>query len=166
MFWYSHWPHLSTCPPNTAARHTSPARMTRNWFERQFVGGPECRPLLPKDIGQFEAWSGHWLLLGHRRQNRPAGFAFQPVQRADGAADQLGRNRRVARRRVDLVVTEKYLNDAYVGSVLQKVRRETVAQGVGRNFFFAQTAAQPEFAAGLLERQALRCLPLRQEGNR
>ena len=52
------------------------------------------------------------------------------VERALSRPDRMSGDLRVARRRRQVVVAEQNLNDPDVGSVLQKMRREAVAQRV------------------------------------
>src|ERR1700693_718148 len=60
-------------------------------------------------------------------------FQAQTIERALGRADRMGRDLRVARRRRQIVVAEQNLDDPDVGSVLQQMRREAVAQRMQSN---------------------------------
>jgi hypothetical protein len=55
-------------------------------------------------------------------------FQGHTIERALGRADRMGRDLRVARRRRQIVVAEQNLDDPDVGSVLQQMRREAMAQ--------------------------------------
>ena len=59
----------------------------------------------------------------------------QAVERALRRPDRIGGDLRVARRRRQIVVPEQNLDDPDVGSVLEKMRREAVAQRVQRDAF-------------------------------
>lgn len=66
----------------------------------------------------------------HRVSTRRRHFQCQTIERALRRPDRMGRDLRVARRRRQIVVAEQNLNDPDVGSVLKKMRRETVTQRV------------------------------------
>src|SRR5712672_2454663 len=72
--------------------------------------GPLCRRLV------FPALPG---LLARLRQ---------PVERALDASNHAGGDARIARCRIQLVVTQKRLDDSNIGTALEQVRREAVAQ--------------------------------------
>ena len=55
---------------------------------------------------------------------------FQPIQRADRAGHDLWRDLRVVGCGVDLAVTQQNLNDAQIGSLLEKNSQES---GSGRS---------------------------------
>jgi hypothetical protein len=59
----------------------------------------------------------------------------QIVQRASDLAYHLGRHVRVNLGCLDALVPEQFLNGAYVGSILKKVRGERVPKGVHRGAF-------------------------------
>src|SRR3984885_7572269 len=83
----------------------------------------------------------------HGRLTGRSDFQSQTIERALGRADRMGRDLRVARRRRQIVVAEQNLDDPDVGSVLQQMRREAVAQRMQSN-----TLRQP--AALTADRQA------------
>ena len=92
-------------------------------------GLPVGGAVLSKDVGQLQGW---------RRHGRSAGFGAwpglwalpEPVERADGVGDGVGRDRGIARGGIDPAVAEQHLNDAEIGAVFQQVGGEAVAQGV------------------------------------
>src|SRR3982074_3090801 len=63
---------------------------------------------------------------------RPARLAQQVEWALDGR-DHAGGHARVARRRVELVVTEESLNDADIGPTFEQMGRKTVAQRMQRH---------------------------------
>ena len=69
----------------------------------------------------------------HGRLTGRSDFQAQTIERALGRADRMGRDLRVARRRRQIVVAEQNLDDPDVGSVLQQMRREAVAQRMQSN---------------------------------
>ena len=69
----------------------------------------------------------------HRRLTGRSDFQSQTIEPALGRADRMGRDLRVARRRRQIVVAEQNLDDPDVGSVLQQMRREAVAQRMQSN---------------------------------
>jgi hypothetical protein len=60
-------------------------------------------------------------------------FQRQAIERALCRADRTGRDLGVARCRRQIIVTEQNLDDPDVGSVLQEMGREAVAQRVHRH---------------------------------
>jgi hypothetical protein len=54
----------------------------------------------------------------------------QPVERTDDRAQQVGGDMRVARRRVQLGVTQQNLDHTHISMVLHQMRREGVPQRV------------------------------------
>ena len=78
-----------------------------------------------QNVGEFEANAGP--VPGHRRSTRWNDIQRQTIERALGRTDRMGGDLGVARRRRKIVVAEQDLDDPDVGSVLQKMRRETVA---------------------------------------
>src|SRR5664279_2597488 len=79
--------------------------------------------------------SGKVLLLAF------TGLATQVVERADSGGHHLWAHLGVTRGGLDAAVAEQDLDDAHVGTVLQKVGAETVAQGVdGDAFAYARRA--------------------------
>src|SRR5258706_2519302 len=77
--------------------------------------GPLCRRLV------FPALPG---LLARLRQ---------PVEWALDASNHAGGDARIARCRIQLVVTQKRLDDSNIGTALEQVRREAVAQSMQRH---------------------------------
>jgi hypothetical protein len=69
----------------------------------------------------------------HGRLTGRSDFQSQTIEPALGRADRMGRDLRVARRRRQIVVAEQNLDDPDVGSVLQQMRREAVAQRMQSN---------------------------------
>src|ERR1700687_5039243 len=59
-------------------------------------------------------------------------FQRQTIEWALRRADRMGRDLRIARRRRQIVVAEQDLNDPDVGSVLQEMGREAMAQRMSR----------------------------------
>ena len=57
----------------------------------------------------------------------------QAIERALRRPDRMGGDLRIARRRRQIIVPEQDLDDPDVGSVLQKMHREAVAQRVQRD---------------------------------
>ncbi len=57
----------------------------------------------------------------------------QPVKRALDAGDQAGCDARVARRRVQFVVTQQCLDDSDISVVFEQVGREAVPQRMQRH---------------------------------
>src|SRR5258706_1921007 len=57
----------------------------------------------------------------------------QPVERALDASNHAGGDARIARCRIQLVVTQKRLDDSNIGTALEQVRREAVAQSMERH---------------------------------
>ena len=78
-----------------------------------------------QNVGEFEANAGP--IPGHRYSTRRNDIQRQTIERALGRTDRMGGDLRIARRRRKIVVAEQDLDDPDVGSVLQKMRRETVA---------------------------------------
>src|ERR1700674_5904657 len=102
------------------------------------VGSAPRRPVVAEDIRDLQLWARHdrgWL---RRRLVLPAFLGLlvrlrQQVERALDAGDHPGGNTGVARRRVQLVVTQKRLDFTNIGTVLEQVGREAVAQRVQRH---------------------------------
>ena len=84
-----------------------------------------------QNVGDLEANARP--VPGHGRSTGRRDLQGQAIERALGRADRMGRDLRVARRRRQIVVAEQDLDDPDVGSVLQKMRREAVAQRVQRD---------------------------------
>src|SRR5258708_21096718 len=57
----------------------------------------------------------------------------QPVERALDASNHAGGDARIARCRIQLVVTQKRLDDSNISTALEQVRREAVAQSMQRH---------------------------------
>ena len=103
------------------------------------VGSPPRRPVVAEDIRDLQRWTGHdrsavtpsagpfRLFLGFLRRPR------QPVERALDAGDHAGGDARVARRRVQFVVTQERLDDSDIGVALKQVGRKAVAQRMQRH---------------------------------
>src|SRR5712691_3885301 len=94
-------------PPRGRGRYPRPPALDGTWPLRRWL----VFPALPG------------LLAGLRQQ----------VERALDAGDHAGGDTRVARRRVQFVVTQKRLDDSNIGAALEQMGREAVAQRVQRH---------------------------------
>ena len=93
------------------------------------------------------------LQAGRQESRRSGGrhpLQRQPVERALGSPDQPARDLRVARRRRQVGMSEQDLDDADVGTALQKMRGEAVAQRVHRHAL-GQAGRGASRAAGRME---------------
>ena len=83
------------------------------------------------DLLQGSSGAGHGRrrALYHRRRD----LQGQAIERALRRADRMGRDLCIARRRRQIVVAEQNLDDPDVGSVLQQMRREAMAQRMQSN---------------------------------
>src|SRR5713101_2385648 len=96
-------------PPRGRGRYPRPPALDGTWPLRRWL-------VFPALLG---------LLAGLRQQ----------VERAFDAGDHAGGDARVARRRVQFVVTQERLDDADIGVALEQVGREAVAQRMQRHAF-------------------------------
>src|SRR6476619_90657 len=129
----------ATWPPSAAVRQRSMAAITFNWsrltcpalarrhaapWSRKISAtsnaGRDTAPALRRQR-VFLALLG---LLARLRQQ---------VERALDAGDHAGGDTRVARRRLQLVVTQQRLDNSNIGAALEQVGREAVAQRVQRH---------------------------------
>ena len=116
------------------------------------VGMTPRRAVVAEDIRDFQRWTRHdcWLGDGSRFTPWPClPVGLNVFERAFDTCDHAGRNPRVARRRLQLVVAQKRLNDADIGAAFQKMRCEGVTERMQ--------------AHGLLDAGGLGCL-LKQAG--
>ena len=105
-------------PQMAGVRQTIGVAMpTQNIGHLEAGAGPVSAPAMPHRCGQ------------------PGGndLQGQTIERAPRRPDRVGCDLRVARGRRQIVVPEQDLNDPDVGPVLQKMRREAVAQRVQRD---------------------------------
>jgi len=84
------------------------------------VGIAPCGPVAAEDVRDLQTWPGH--ADGSRRRS---GYSLwneprEPVQRAHDFANDVGRHLGVARRRVQLGVSEQDLNHANVNVLLHR----------------------------------------------
>src|ERR1700692_4462387 len=152
------WAHFSqrpTCPPSAAVRQRSIALMTFNWprltwpalarrhaapWSRKISAtskaGRDMAPLCRRLV--FAALPG---LLARLRQQ---------VERALDAGDHAGGDARVARRRIQFVVTKQRLDDSDIGTAIEQMSCKAVPKRVqchglldsGRIGRFVEQAAQ------------------------
>ena len=84
------------------------------------VGIAPCGPVAAEDVRDLQTWPGHADALrrrsGYSLWNEPR----EPVQRAHDFANDVGRHLGVARRRVQLGVSEQDLNHANVNVLLHR----------------------------------------------
>jgi hypothetical protein len=83
------------------------------------LGIAPCGPVAAEDVRDLQTWPGH---AGGLR--RPSDYFLwderrKPVQRAHDLANEVGGHLGVARRRVELGMTEQHLNHANVDVLLQ-----------------------------------------------
>src|SRR6202045_3624621 len=120
----------ATCPPSATVRQRSIALMT-------FI----CRHAAPwsRKISATSK-AGRGMAVGRSSRlrclsslpGRPARLAQQVEWALDGG-DHAGGHARVARCRLELVVTEESLNDADIGPTFEQMGRKTVAQRMQRH---------------------------------
>ena len=95
------------------------------------IGLAPCRSMAAEDIRDLQRWTGHGREPLCRRLVFPAlgllARLRQPVERALDASNHAGGDARIARCRIQLVVTQKRLDDSNIGTALEQVRREAVA---------------------------------------
>src|SRR5216683_5118827 len=140
------WAHVSfsqrpTWPPSAAVRQRSIADMTFIW-PRLTWPALAWRHAAPwsRKIAATSSNGRAWPLCGRLVFAAPP-FGFlglltrlrQPVKRALDAGDQAGCDARVARRRVQFVVTQQCLDDSDISVVFEQVGREAVPQRMQRH---------------------------------
>jgi hypothetical protein len=110
------------------------------------IGAPPRCSVVAEDIRDLQRWTAHGRGLLRRRLLLPAlpGLLVWPrrqVERALDAGDHAGGDAGAARRRVQFVVTQKHLDLANIGTVLQQVDREAVAQRCSATAFLIPAAS-------------------------
>jgi hypothetical protein len=88
------------------------------------VGLPPRRPVVAEDIRDLQRWPGHGRRALRRRPFFPAlarllASLRQEIERALDAGNHAGGDARVARRGVQVIVTQKCLNDSDIGATLK-----------------------------------------------
>src|SRR6516164_6475650 len=96
------------------------------------IGATPRRPMAAEYLRDLQLWAGHDRRSLGRRRFHPAFLGLlarprQQVERALDAGDHAGGDTGVARRRVQLVVTEKRLDLTNIDPVLEQVGREAVS---------------------------------------
>src|SRR5258708_37700677 len=117
------------CPPSAAVRHVSMADITFSWARlicpagaaRQ--AGPAARKTSAPSSGGRIAYSAVRALSLHQQ--------LEVLERTGYRADRLRRDTGIKRRRVELGMSQKDLNNPDVDVLLQKMRGEAVTQGMG-----------------------------------
>ena len=122
------------------------AMLMQGQFMRLPVGGA----VLPEDVGQLQGWRRHGRSAGDLAFGLSLGLP-EPVKRADGFGDGVGRDGRITRGGIDPAMAEQRLNDAQIRAVFQHVGGETVAEGVDGDAFVEARRAR-RFPAGGLQR--------------
>ena len=95
------------------------------------VGPAPRRPVVAQDIRDLQRWTGHGRRPLRRRLILPILLRSlarprQPVERALDLGDHAGGDARVARRRIQFVVTQQRLDDSDISIVLEQMGREAV----------------------------------------
>src|SRR4030081_2438116 len=129
----------ATCPPSATVRQRSIALMTFIWSRLTWPAlarrhaVPWARKISATSrAGRDMAGRSSRLRRLASLPGRPARLAQQVEWALDGR-DHAGGHARVARRRVELVVTEESLNDADIGPTFEQMGRKTVAQRMQRH---------------------------------
>src|SRR4029077_13544330 len=128
----------ATCPPSATVRQRSIALMT--FWSRLTWPALARRHAVPwsrkisatSKAGRDMAGRSSRLRRLASLPGRPARLAQQVEWALDGR-DHAGGHARVARCRVELVVTEESLNDADIGPTFEQMGRKTVAQRMQRH---------------------------------
>src|SRR5260221_1968248 len=126
------WPqssHPSMCPPSAEVRQVSMADITFSWARlirpacaaRQ--AGPTARKTSATSNDGRIAYSAARALSLHQQ--------LEVLERTGYRADRLRRDTGIKRRRVELGMSQKDLNNPDVDVLLQKMRGEAVTQGMG-----------------------------------
>jgi hypothetical protein len=119
------------------------------------VGVTPSGAVIAEDIRNLESGSRHqrsalprrWLILGLLLCLLAR--LIELIERALDGGDHAGGDARVARRRIQFVVTQNRLNHPDIGAALQQMRREAVAQRVQRDRLL-----DPGHIGGLMEQAA------------
>src|ERR1700704_5906537 len=130
------WAHLSfsqraTWPPSAAVRQCSIALMTFIWPRLTWPAlalrhaAPWSRKISATSSAGRDMAPLRWRLVLPALLGLLARLG-QQVEGALDAGDHAGGDAGVARRRVELVVTQKRLDDADIGTVLEQMGREAV----------------------------------------
>src|SRR5712671_4612398 len=130
----------ATCPPSATVRQRSIALMTFIWSRLTWPAlarrhaAPWSRKISATSRAGRDMAAGRSSRLRRLATlpGRPARLAQQVEWALDGR-DHAGGHARVARRRVELVVTEESLNDADIGPTFEQMGRKTVAQRMQRH---------------------------------
>src|SRR3984893_3316940 len=129
----------ATCPPSATVRQRSIALMTFIWSRLTWPAlarrhaVPWSRKISATSrAGRDMAGRSSRLRRLASLPGRPARLAQQVEWALDGR-DHAGGHARVARCRVELVVTEESLNDADIGPTFEQMGRKTVAQRMQRH---------------------------------
>src|ERR1700674_4048567 len=128
----------ATWPPSATVRQRSIALMTLIW-SRLTCPALARRHAAPWSRKIFATSSaGRDMAPLRRRLILPVLFGLlarlrQRVEGALDAGDHAGCNAGVARRRIQLVVTQQRLDDSNIGTALEQVGREAVAQRMERH---------------------------------
>ena len=131
----------STWPPSAAVRHATIAPITRRCDPTEMTGMYTAIGVaMPaQNIGNLD---GGPVAAARRADHHPHPAADhlggvdlqrQAIERALRRPDRIGGDLRVARCRRQTIVPEQDLDDPDIGSVLEKMRREAVAQRVERD---------------------------------
>ena len=96
------------------------------------IGFTPSRPVVAEDVRNLQRWTGH--------QRRASGgrlvlldLADEMIERAGDVADRIGGDLRIARRRVELGMSEQHLDHANIDVLLQKMGGKAVPQRVRRH---------------------------------
>jgi len=99
--------------------------------------------VLSKDVGQLQGWLGQ----GLRPATGFAGVGVHVVEWADGGGHNLRAHASIPCGGVDAAVAEQDLDDTDIGTVLQKMCGERVAQGL---LILLMICTQQRFAIGVI----------------
>src|SRR5208282_5464151 len=100
------------------------------------VGGAPRGTVIAEDVRDLQRWPGHGtrlrgplpgFLLGMLR------FAAKPIERAYNRGDAPGRNARIARRRIELVVAKNRLDQTDIEPLLEKMGGKGVPERMQRH---------------------------------
>src|SRR5712692_5834175 len=135
-----HFSQRATCPPRAAVRQRSIALITFNWprltwpaLARRHAGPKSRRISATSRAGRgMAAGRSSRLQRLASLPEHPARLAQQVEWALDGR-DHAGGHTRVARCRVELLVTEESLNDPDIGPTFEQMGRKTVAQRMQRH---------------------------------
>src|SRR6185295_7593096 len=120
----------ATCPPRAAVRQLSMALITFIWARLTWprLASRQAAPWSRKMSATSRAGraTSAWLC---RRLLRLWARRQQPIERAGDRAQHVGGDVRVARRRLQLGVSEQHLDHAHVDAVLQQGAWQSCAAG-------------------------------------